>query len=145
MLAVRDQLDAFPANTEVVVATFTTPQSLTGYVADHALPFAVLTDPDRVAYERFGLRRGSVARVWGLRAGRRYLEILRSGGVTALNRLGRLSEDTLQLGGDFVIGADGTLVYGFWGEGPDDRPPVADLIAAAVRGADPHGDGCGHL
>jgi hypothetical protein len=44
--------------------------------------------------------------------------------------LERPTEDTLQLGGDFVIGRDGTLVYGFWGEGPDDRPTVDQLFDA---------------
>jgi len=110
---------------------FTAPENLSGYAAEHGLPFEVLTDPDRVAYERFGLGRGSVARVWGLRAGRRYLDILRTDGPAGVTRAFRPTEDSLQLGGDFVIAADGTLVYGFWGAGPDDRPSVDDLIAAA--------------
>ena len=29
-----------------------------------------------------------------------------------------------------VIGPDGTLAYGYWSNGPDDRPPVEELIAA---------------
>jgi len=116
---------------------FTAAEHLPAYSTDHGLPFPVLTDPHRVAYERFGLGRGSVARVWGLRAGRRYLDVLRADGLAGVRRMRRPTEDTLQLGGDFVIGADGTLVYGFWGEGPDDRPPVDDLIAAAKCAAGP--------
>jgi hypothetical protein len=42
-------------------------------------------------------------------------------------------QDTLQLGGDFVVGGDGRLVYAFRSADPDDRPPVADLIAAAAH------------
>lgn len=56
---------------------------------------------------------------------RRYLQILGNGGWTNLERP---TEDTLQLGGDFVIDASGTLTYGFWGEGPDDRPSVDELF-----------------
>ena len=41
--------------------------------------------------------------------------------------------DTLQLGGDFVIAPDGTLSWGFWGAGPDDRPELDDLVAAVDR------------
>lgn len=118
---------------------FTTAENLTSYQSDNELPFPVLTDPGRVSYRRFGLDRGSVARIWGLRAGRRYLDILRASGRSGLARLTRPTEDPLQLGGDFVIGPDGTLRYGFWGAGPDDRPPVDDLIRAA------QGDDSGHL
>lgn len=31
---------------------------------------------------------------------------------------------------DFVVGPDGKLVWGFWGQGPDDRPDVDELIEA---------------
>jgi len=51
-----------------------------------------------------------------------------------LKGLRRPTEDTLQLGGDFIVGPDGTLIYGFWGEGPDDRPSVDDLIDALPTG-----------
>jgi len=47
--------------------------------------------------------------------------------------LRRPTEDTLQLGGDFVVGRDGRLVYVYRSKGPADRPPVDDLIAAARR------------
>ena len=42
------------------------------------------------------------------------------------------TEDALQLGGDFVIGVDGALVWGHWSDGPDDRPAVDELIAAVA-------------
>ena len=76
-------------------------------------------DLNRSAYRAFGLGRGSVARVWGLRSAERYLEIFRDQGFS---RPGSPTEDTLQLGGDFIIDPSGTLIYGFWGDGPDDRP-----------------------
>ena len=56
-------------------------------------------------------------------------EIVRAGGFGSLRRP---TEDTLQLGGDFVVAEDGTLRYGFWGEGPDDRPTVDELIEAVA-------------
>jgi len=46
----------------------------------------------------------------------------------------RPTEDPRQLGGDFVIDGEGRLVWGFWGDGPDHRPAIGDLIAA-VRNA----------
>jgi len=100
---------------------------MAAYQATNELPFPVLGDPGRQVYSLYGLGRGSVARVWGLRAAKRYVSILRKDGF---GRLQKSDEDTLQLGGDFVIGPDGTLVYGFWGAGPDDRPSVDDLVTA---------------
>jgi len=128
---VRDRLEEF-GTTDVVLVTFTDPEKVVTYAEAKDLPFPVLVDADRSAYRAFGLARGSVRRVWGWRMARRYLEIFRSDGVS---RLRRPTEDTLQLGGDFVVSPDGTLTYGFWGAGPDDRPSVDDLIQA-VRAAE---------
>ena len=126
----RDRLDELGEATEVVLITFTDLEALAEYRDRNALPFTVVSDTDRAAYRVFGLGRGSVARVWGWRAGLRYVGLLRDSGLRALRRP---TEDTPQPGGDFVVDPDGTLVYGFWGDGPDDRPSVDDLIAAVGR------------
>lgn len=107
--------------------TFTDQRKLARYRSDNDLPFPVLVDPDRQAYRAFGLGRGSVARIYGWKAAKRYVEIYRTEGLANLRRP---EEDSLQLGGDFVIAPDGTLAYGFWGQGPDDRPAVDELIKA---------------
>ncbi len=122
-----DRLEELGDNTTIALITFTDPSRLDDYTSRHELGFPVLVDPDRAGYRAFGLGRGPVSRVWGWKAARRYYELYRSDGLTGLRRP---TEDTLQLGGDFVIGPDGTLVYGFWGEGPDDRPSVDELIEA---------------
>ena len=126
----RDRLTELGDSTDVVLITFSDPEKLATYRTRNELPFPILMDRDRVAYRAFGLARGSIARVWGWRAGRRYLEILRANGLSGLRRP---EEDTLQLGGDFVVGPDGVLEYGFWGDGPDDRPSVDDLIDEVRR------------
>ena len=71
-----------------------------------------------------------MARVWGRKAAKRYWEIFRSDGLVGLRRP---TEDSLQLGGDFVVAANGTLAYGFWGDGPDDRPSVDELVDAVTE------------
>lgn len=124
----RDRLDDF-GDADVVLITFTDPGNLPTYLERNGLDLPVVVDRDRSTYQTFGLGRGSVRRVWGAKAARRYAEILRSDGVTGL---ARPTEDTLQLGGDFVIGPDGSLLYGFWGEGPDDRPSVDELLEAVA-------------
>ncbi len=123
----RDRLADFGDDTDVVLLTFTNPENLPAYRHQHQLDIEVLVDPDRCAYRAFGLGRGTIRRIWGLRAAKKYVELLRSDGVRGL---ARPTEDTLQLGGDFIVDPDGLLVYGFWGNGPDDRPPVDELIQA---------------
>ncbi len=125
-----DRLDELGESTAVVLVTFTDPDNLDNYRNTNPVPFPILIDPDRSAYRAYGLGRGSVRRVWGWRAARRYLEIIRNGGLRDLRRP---TEDTLQLGGDFVVAPDGILAWGFWGEGPDDRPSVDDLITEVRR------------
>ncbi len=122
-----DRLYELGQETDVVLVTFTDPANLAYYRSTNDIPFPILLDPSRRAYRAFGLGRGSVARIYGWRAARRYWEILRTDGIAGLRYP---TEDTLQLGGDFVIAPDGTLAWGFWGEGPDDRPDVNELVAA---------------
>ena len=125
-------------DTEVALVTFTERTNLVDYRAKNPLPFPTLIDADRSAYRAFGLGRGSIGRVYGLQTARRYLEIVRSGGLSGGGGLAkaagalRPTEDPLQLGGDFVIDAEGVLAYGFWGRGPDDRPSVTELIDAVA-------------
>ncbi len=116
----------------MALVTFTGLAAAAAYGAERHLPFPVLVDADRDAYRAFGLGRGSVWRVWGAKAAHRYWEIIRAEGIAGLHRP---TEDPLQLGGDFVVAPDGRLAYGFWGEGPDDRPSVDELVAAVRQAA----------
>lgn len=127
MVAVRDRLDEVGDGTEIVLVTFTDQAHAESYQSSNDVPFPVLIDKDRLAYRAFGLGRGSLWRVWGWRALRSYIEILR---VSGLRGLHRPIEDSRQLGGDFIVDADGTLAWTFYGEGPDDRPSVDELVAA---------------
>ena len=130
----RDRLDELGATTDVALITFSDPRQLDPYQDIHGLPFPILVDRDRSAYRAYGLGRGSLGRVWGWSTLRGYVGIL---GETGLGRLSRATEDTRQLGGDFVIAADGTLAWGFWSSGPADRPSVDELIVQAGAASQP--------
>lgn len=123
----RDRIDEL-GDAVVVLLTFTRQRNLRGYRGRMGLPYVVLADELRGAYRAYGLSRGPWWRVWGPTTIRAYAGLLRGGA-----RLRRPTEDTLQLGGDFVVGRDGRLVYAYRSKGPADRPPVDDLIAAARR------------
>jgi peroxiredoxin len=124
---VRERIDEL-GDAEVVLVLFTARRNLRGYRSRLALPYTVVTSEDRSAYRAYGLGRASLRRTYGWRVLRRYAGLLRSGW-----RLERPTEDTRQLGGDFVVAPDGTLAYAFRSSGPDDRPPVDDLVEAVRR------------
>jgi peroxiredoxin len=124
---VGERLDEL-GDAEVVLVTFTRQRSLRGYRSRLGLTYPVLSDEERVAYRAYGLGRGPWWRVWGLASLRAYARLLRRGA-----KLQRVREDVLQLGGDFVIGRDGRLVYAYRSRGPADRPSVDDLVQAVAR------------
>lgn len=113
----------------VVVIAFSGPEHVAAYQRERLAPMTVLIDEDRVAYRDYGLGRGSVRKVWGAKIWWAYLKLIARG-----RRFRWPVGDTLQLGGDFVVGRDGRLLYVFRSSDPDDRPSVDDLIAA-VRGS----------
>ena len=123
----RDRLDDL-AGAAVALITFTRQRNLRGYRSLLRLPYAVLADEPRRVYRAYGLGRGPWWRVWGLGTVRAYARLLRRGA-----RLTRPTEDTLQLGGDFVVAPDGTLAYAYRSAGPDDRPSVDELVEAVHR------------
>ena len=119
MLHHTDELGA-----RVVVVAFAPAESLVGYQhrqrLDHLL---LLSDPDRRAYDAFGLGRGSLLRVWlDPRVWARYLQLMLRG-----RRPEVAHEDTLQLGGDALIDARGRVAWIYRSRGPEDRPTVAAI------------------
>lgn len=123
----RDHLDHIDG-TSVALLTFAPPSRLADHRAHLELPFPVLADVDRSVYRAFDLGRGPVHRIWNPGTLRLYAKLLRRG-----RRLQRPTEDTRQLGGDFVIDPAGRLAAGFWPRSPDDRPAIDTLIEAVHR------------
>jgi peroxiredoxin len=119
---VSDRLDEF-SDAAVVLITFTRPRNLRGFRRHLGLRFPVLADEARSTYRAYGLGRGSWRRVWGVRSMRAYARVLRGG-----HRPSFPTQDTLQLGGDFIIDPEGRVAYAYRSNGPDDRPSVAELL-----------------
>ncbi len=122
-------------NATLVLLTFTTADLLDDYQHRRALDVPILIDAERDVYHRYGLERGSFSRIWGLATMRRYVDILKPSGAGTLGDLTAATEDTRQLGGDFVIAPDGTLAWGHWCVGPADRPAVDDIGDAVTATA----------
>ncbi len=121
-----DRLEEF-GDAAVVLVTFTRPRNLRGFRHRLRLRYPVVADETRDVYRDYGLGRGSWWRIWGPRALLTYARLVRAG-----RKIERPREDTLQLGGDFVVDRDGRLAYAFRSNAPDDRPPV-DALVEAVR------------
>ena len=97
-----DRLAEF-SGAAVVLITFTRPHNLHGFRHRLNLAYPVLADETRAVYRAYGLGRGRWWRVWGLGTVRAYGRLLRLG-----RRLERPSDDTLQLGDDFVVDREGS-------------------------------------
>lgn len=125
----RDRIER-ASGTAVFVAHDTPQRVRAGLLRDLDLPWPVLVDLDRVAYRAWGLRRATIRTVWlDPTVWARYGRLLLGG-----QRLRRLGGDTLQLGGDFVLDADGVITWAR-PQHADDRPPVGVLLAELERAA----------
>ena len=117
---------------QVVVIAFARVEVVRGYLRRYGLPFEGLADPERAVYRRYGLGRGSVGRVWGPRVWWHYLRAVLRG-----ERPRPIRGDTLQLGGDFLVGADGRLLLVHPGHDPTDRPTVQAILDALADAGGP--------
>ncbi len=114
---------------EVVVVAFAIPEWLAVYERELGRPgLRFLSDPDRASYRAFGFPRGSTRRVWlDARVWRRYAALIARG-----RRPRPAREDPLQLGGDVLADRDGIVRWTYRSTGPEDRPSLAEVRAAAA-------------
>ena len=113
----------------VACISFARPELLAAYRDKVGVAAPLYADAEREAYRAFGFGRGSVARVWlDPRVLGRYAQLWMRG-----KRPERPAQDTLQLGGDVVTGADGRVAWVYRSAGPEDRPSVARIAAALAR------------
>ena len=112
----------------IACVSFVAPPLLSAYERELGLHDVVLlSDPESAQYEAFGFGRGSLARVWlDPRVWWRYASLLARG-----RRWAGFGEDTLQLGGDVLLAADGTVRWIYRSRGPEDRPSVEEIVTAA--------------
>ena len=109
----------------LIAVGFSPPRPLAAIVRHLGWPGLVFTDPDRVLYQRLGIGRAPLWQVYSPGTLSFYATALRRG-----QRLARPVEDTRQLGADAII-ADGAVRRLWRPRTPNDRPPAAEVIAAA--------------
>lgn len=116
-----DQIKAL--NTEVIVISFETGYWVQVWLAETETPFPLLLDSARSAYQAYGLER-SLLRSWSPKNLWYYAKAWLTGRSVHVT-----GADTGQLGGDFIIDANGIVRLAYRSQDPTDRPPVANLLA----------------
>lgn len=113
------------AGADVLAVVYTQPEVLATFAPDEPLSFGVVADPTRAAFVSFGLGRTSWLSILSPASVFRYLKLIYRGWRPhAVNE----GEDVLQLGGDFILDADGEIVYAYRSRTSTDRPAVAKLV-----------------
>jgi peroxiredoxin len=109
-------------NTQVLLVTFSSAGYARKWSQETCAPFRLLLDRERVTYVTYGLER-SLARSWNVRTIRRYAKLLSSG-----REWKGIQGDSAQLGGDFIIDAQGVVQLAYRSHDPTDRPEADDLL-----------------
>jgi hypothetical protein len=87
------------------------------------LPFPLLSDPERDAYQAYRLGRKSLRKVFGLGTIWSYIKLVVRG-----RRYRFQWSDLRQGGGDFVIDGQGVVRFEYRGPAPHDRPTIEKLL-----------------
>ena len=117
----QDELEQL--GVEVVLVTFSSAGYGRVWLKEVCSAFRLLIDRERAVYARYGLKR-SLLRSWNLKTVRKYVQLMRAG-----RRWRGIQGDSAQLGGDFVIDAQGVIRLAYPSRDPTDRPAVTDLLA----------------
>lgn len=120
--------DEYPAiqttGGDVVVVTMGQPGQVKQFRAEYRLPFPVLADPDKSAYQAFHVPRGNLLSVAGP-------GMWASGALSFWKHgAGAIVGDPFQLSGTFVINKAGQIRLAHYSQNSADFPPLADVLAA---------------
>ncbi len=111
------------SNTQVLIISFGTDYWARLWLQETGSPFPLLLDPQRSLYRAYSLER-SLLRSWNLRTIGFYARALLSGSAWR-----GIQGDSSQLGGDFVVDADGLIRLAYRSHDPTDRPSVRELLS----------------
>jgi peroxiredoxin len=114
-------------NTEVFLISFETGYWLQVWLAETEVPFPLLLDPTRRAYQAYGLERSRL-RSWGPKNLWYYTRARLSG-----RQLHKTGGDTAQLGGDFIVDTEGIVRLAHPSREPTDRPQIAELLIVLAQ------------
>lgn len=121
---------------EVVVVSFAPAERLGFYRQELGWPFPVVGDPERKAYEAFGLEPTKLRALLRPRVFREAAALVWRGVWPKVSGGG----DVYQLGGDFVVDRGRRLTYAHRSADPADRPKARELVRVLREAAGRPGD-----
>jgi hypothetical protein len=110
------------ANTRIILVSFGAAYQARAWQAETGACFTLLLDPDRAAYRAYDLER-SLVRAWQPKVWVEYARLMLSG-----KKWRGIQGDSAQLGGDFIVDANGILRFAHRSHDPTDRPAAAQLL-----------------
>jgi peroxiredoxin len=132
VLRLRNDRDRFErAGMEVVLVGHGGPDDARRFVEARPVPFRVLVDPSRAAYERFGLKKGTVPQVFGPQCVAPMVRAaLQPGCGQGLPNGGNL----MQMPGAFVVDTSGLILLAHRSTTIADTPTTDQLLGALGEG-----------
>ena len=110
-------------NAQVLVVGFGAAESARHWLEQTCDLFPLLLDPEREVYRKYNLK-ASWLRSWNLRTLRYYTRALKSG-----RKWRGIQGRSTQLGGDFIVSADGIIRLAYRSSEATDRPEIEQLLA----------------
>ena len=131
MIRRREEIEALGAS--VILVAYDEPALLGAKMLHEvALPFPLLLDRTRETYARWGMgRTGVTGAMLSPSLNWRYLKLLAKG-----ERFLGFAPDMFQLGGDFVVDKQGTLVFAHRMTNNGDRADTGKLLDEVARAVD---------
>jgi len=114
------------AGGQVVIISFGLMEGAQRWLEDTKVSYKMLLDPERRIYHAFGLYR-SVAKVWGVASLVYYAEAMVAGRPLP-KPYENVHDDTQQMGGDFIIDAQGVVRFVYPSKSNTDRPSVSAIV-----------------
>ncbi len=108
----------------VAVVTMGNPDQTSAFRRRLDLPFECFSDPDRIAYQAFGLEKGSIREIAGTSVWKQSFKALLShgGGIPV--------GDPMQMPGAFVIDSAGVVQFAHYARNSADHPSNEAMIKA---------------
>ena len=113
--------------TEVLLVSFSSQGYARRWIKEVCAPFRLLLDRERQVYRTYGLE-SSLLRSWSLKMVRSYVHLMRAG-----RKWRGIKGNSVQMGGDFIVDAEGIVRLAYRSEDPTDRPTVEQLMNVLRR------------
>jgi len=113
---------------KIIIISYGNTEAIVKWKEETKCSFDVYRDPDRQLYDLFGLQQ-SIKKVWNLDTIWNYAAMKVAG-----HKLHVMSsdDDPHQMGGDFVLDANGTVLLHYASKLPYDRPSIEQLLEYCV-------------